>query len=450
MSSGLAVTHRKLLAVGLIGSSIEWYDFFLYSTAAALAFPKIFFPDATELTGTLLAFSTFWAGFLARPVGGVIAGHFGDRLGRKPVVTFCLWLMTASTFLIGCLPGASTIGVLAPVLLVALRFIQGLACGGQWGGIVLLLTESTGPKRRGFAGTFGQMSVPFGSLLGTTVFLAATATLSNEQFLSWGWRIPFFCSAVMAPVVLYIQRRVEDTPVFRQLSEQAEAEVTQRRIASAPLADVLRGSWRRILMGAGLLAGTNALFYISTAGLLSYGTHQLGMSRDGLLVVSMLSSLATFAFICLGGHLSDRLGRRPVILLGGLGMLLWAFPYFWLIDSASLVLVFLSVTVAGVFQSVGYGPLAAYLGELFAPNVRYSGVSMAYQLAAITVSGGTPALTTYLIASTGSTALVSAYIALAACITILCAWKLPETNSAEVRADPIGVPGDRVHTQVSH
>jgi MFS family permease len=444
MSSGFAVTHRKLLAVGLIGSSIEWYDFFLYSTAAALAFPRIFFPGATVLTGTLLAFSTFWAGFLARPLGGVIAGHFGDRLGRKPVVTFCLTLMTLSTFLIGCLPGATSIGLLAPVLLVTLRLVQGLACGGQWGGIVLLLTESTGPKRRGFAGTFGQMSVPFGSILGTVIFLAATASLTNEQFLSWGWRIPFLCSAIMAPVVLYIQHKVEDTPVFRELSEQAHAESTQRRISSAPLTDVLRSNWRRILMGAGLLAGTNALFYISTAGLLSYGTRDLHMSRDGLLSCSLLSSVATFAFIAWGGSLSDRYGRRPVILVGGLGMLAWAVPYFWLIDSASLALVFVSVAVAAVFQSISYGPVAAYLGELFAPNVRYSGVSMAYQLAAITVSGGTPALTTFLIASTGSTALVSAYIALAACITILCAWKLPETNPERVRADPYAAPGTQL------
>jgi len=449
MARGMAVTHRKLLAVGLIGSSIEWYDFFLYSTAAALAFPKIFFPNVTPLTGTLLAFSTFWAGFLARPVGGVIAGHFGDRYGRKPVVTFCLWLMTGSTFLIGCLPGAAAVGALAPILLVTLRFIQGLACGGQWGGIVLLLTESTGPKRRGFAGTFGLMSVPFGSILGTLVFLAATATLSNEQFLSWGWRIPFFCSAVMAPVVIYIQRKVEDTPEFRALTEQADAKVTQRRIAEAPLTEVFKSSWRRILMGAGLLAGTNALFYISTAGLLSYGTVELGMSRDGLLICSLLSSVATFGFICWSGHLSDRFGRRMPIVLGGLGVLIWAFPYFWLINTASLVLVFFSVTIAATFQSILYGPLAAYLAELFAPNVRYSGVSMAYQLAAITISGGTPALTTFLIASTGSTALVSVYIALSAVVTVLCAWKLPETNPASVRADPTAVPGTQLTSAAS-
>lgn len=449
MAGGLGVTHRKLLAVGLIGSSIEWYDFFLYSTAAALAFPKIFFPNVTPLTGTLLAFSTFWAGFLARPIGGVIAGHFGDRYGRKPVVTFCLWLMTASTFLIGCLPGAAAVGALAPVLLVTLRFIQGLACGGQWGGIVLLLTESTGPKRRGFAGTFGLMSVPFGSMLGTLVFLAATAALSNEQFLSWGWRIPFFCSVLMAPVVLYIQRKVEDTPEFRALAEQADAKANQRRIAEAPLADVIKSSWRRILLGAGLLAGTNALFYISTAGLLSYGTVALGMSRDGLLICSLLSSVATFGFICWSGHLSDRFGRRMPIVLGGLGVLIWAFPYFWLINTASLVLVFFSVAIAAVFQSILYGPLAAYLAELFAPNVRYSGVSMAYQLAAITISGGTPALTTFLIASTGSTVLVSVYIALSAVVTVLCAWKLPETNPASVRADPAAVPGSQLTSAAS-
>jgi len=445
----MAVTHRKLLAVGLIGSSIEWYDFFLYSTAAALAFPKIFFPNVTPLTGTLLAFSTFWAGFLARPVGGVIAGHFGDRYGRKPVVTFCLWLMTASTFLIGCLPGAAAVGAFAPILLVTLRFIQGLACGGQWGGIVLLLTESTGPKRRGFAGTFGLMSVPFGSMLGTLVFLAATASLSNEQFLNWGWRIPFFCSAAMAPVVLYIQRKVEDTPEFRALTEQADAKLTQRRIAEAPLAEVIKSSWRRILLGAGLLAGTNALFYISTAGLLSYGTVALGMSRDGLLICSLLSSVATFGFICWSGHLSDRFGRRMPIVLGGLGVLIWAFPYFWLINTASLVLVFFSIAIAATFQSILYGPLAAYLAELFAPNVRYSGVSMAYQLAAITISGGTPALTTFLIASTGSTVLVSVYIALSAVVTVLCAWKLPETNPASVRADPAAVPGTQLTSAAS-
>src|SRR5690242_15270995 len=212
---------RKLLAAGLIGSSIEWYDFFLYGTAAALVFPKVFFPHSSALTGTLLAFSTFWAGFVARPIGGVLAGHLGDKYGRKPVVVTCLALMGGATFLIGCLPGAETVGALAPTLLVLLRFVQGLAAGGQWGGIVLLLTESAGPKQRGFAGTFGQTSVPVAVIISNLIFVAASGLMPDDAFLSWGWRIPFLFSVVMFSVVLYIQSKVEDTPEFRDLQQAA-------------------------------------------------------------------------------------------------------------------------------------------------------------------------------------------------------------------------------------
>lgn len=213
--------HRKLLAAGLLGSSIEWYDFFLYGTAAALVFPDVFFPHSSALTGTLLSFSTFWAGFVARPLGGLLAGHFGDKYGRKPTVVVCLVGMALATFLIGCLPSAGTVGVLAPVLLVLLRFAQGIAAGGQWGGIALLLTESAGPKRRGFAGTFGQTSVPVAVIISTLIFTSVSASMSEDALIDWGWRIPFLLSAVMFPVVLYIQRRVEDTPDFRRLREKA-------------------------------------------------------------------------------------------------------------------------------------------------------------------------------------------------------------------------------------
>ena len=436
---------RKLLAVGLIGSSIEWYDFFLYGTAAALVFPHVFFPNASALTGTLLAFSTFWAGFVARPVGGVLAGHFGDRYGRKPVVVTCLASMGGATFLIGCLPSAAAVGALAPTLLVVLRFVQGLAAGGQWGGIVLLLTESTSPKRRGFAGTFGQTSVPVAVIISNLIFVAASGLMPDDAFLSWGWRIPFLFSVVIFLVVLYIQSKVEDTPEFREL--QRESTRADEAVVRAPLAKVVRRNWRTILLGCGILSATNSLFYVSISGLLSYGTGSLGLDRDPLLAVVLLSSVAMLVIMPWSGHISDRIGRRPLILIGGLGVAVWAFPYFGLVDSASLPLIFVAVVVGFVFQTFTYGPIASFLGELFAPNVRYSGASLAYQLSAIIVSGGTPFLMTALIAGTGSTMPVAAYIMLMGLITFACAWFLPETNTAEVRDDPRAVPGTQLYQE---
>ncbi|MFJ9346422.1 MFS transporter [Streptomyces sp. NPDC101237] len=434
---------RKLLAAGLVASSIEWYDFFLYGTAAALVFPHVFFPHSSALMGTLLSFSTFWAGFVARPIGGVLAGHLGDRYGRKPVVVTCLALMGAATFLIGCLPGAATAGALAPTLLVALRFVQGLAAGGQWGGIVLLLTESVGPKRRGFAGTFGQTSVPVAVIISNLVFVAASGLMPNDAFLQWGWRVPFLVSVVMFVVVLYIQTKVEDTPEFREL--QREATAADTGAVRAPLVRVLRGKWATVLLGCGLLSATNSLFYVSISGLLSYGTGSLGLERNPLLAVVLASSVAMLVVLPWSGHLSDRVGRRPLILVGGLGVAVWAFPYFGLVGTASLPLIFVAVVVGFVFQCLTYGPIASFLGELFAPGVRYSGASLAYQLSAIIVSGGTPFLMTALIAKTGSTLPVAAYIMAMGLITFASAWFLPETNPAEVRADPQAVPGAHLY-----
>ncbi|WP_394620451.1 MFS transporter [Lentzea sp. JNUCC 0626] len=434
---------RKLLTAGLIGSSIEWYDFFLYGTAAALVFPKVFFPQSSALTGTLLAFSTFWAGFVARPVGGVLAGHFGDKYGRKPVVVTCLALMGAATFLIGCLPSASSVGALAPILLVTLRFLQGLAAGGQWGGIMLLLTESASPKRRGFAGTFGQTSVPVAVIISNLIFVAASGLMPNDAFLSWGWRIPFLLSIVMFGVVLYVQSKVEDTPEFRAL--QSEVARPERAVVRAPLAQVIRSRWGTILLACGILSATNSLFYVSIAGLLNYGTTSLKLDRNGLLTVVLLSSVAMLAVLPWSGHVSDRIGRRPLILIGGLGVALWGFPYFGLVNTASLPLIFVAVVVGFIFQSLTYGPIASFLGELFAPNVRYSGASLSYQLSAIVISGGTPFLMTALIAETGSTLPVAAYITLMGLITFVCAWFLPETNPAEVRSDPEAVPGTHLY-----
>ncbi|MFE9882012.1 MFS transporter [Streptomyces sp. NPDC005784] len=436
-------SSRKLMAAGLVASSLEWYDFFLYGTAAALVFPHVFFPHASALTGTLLAFSTFWAGFVARPIGGVIAGHLGDTYGRKPVVVTCLALMGAATFLIGCLPSASTVGGLAPTLLVILRFVQGLAAGGQWGGIMLLLTESAGPKRRGFAGTFGQTSVPVAVIISNLIFVAASGLMPDDAFLSWGWRIPFLVSVVMFVVVLYIQAKVEDTPEFQEL--QRKVSRSENTVVRAPLAQVVRDKWRTILLGCGLLSATNSLFYVSISGLLSYGTHSLGLQRNPLLAVVLTSSVAMLVILPWSGHMSDKVGRRPLILVGGLGVAIWAFPYFRLVGTASLPLIFVAVTVGFVFQCLTYGPIASFLGELFPPGVRYSGASLAYQLSAIAVSGGTPFLMTALIAKTGSTMPVAAYIMVMGLITTAGAWFLPETNPAEVRDDPHAVPGTHLY-----
>jgi len=415
---------RKLLGAGLIGSSLEWYDFFIYATAAALVFGDLFFPNASPLMGTLLAFSTFWAGFIARPIGGLIFGHFGDKVGRKPALVVCLLLMGTATFVIGLLPTADSIGSLAPVLLVTLRFLQGIAVGGQWGGVTLLLTESAGTERKGFAGSFAQIGVPMGVILGNGVFLIVGALVSQEQFLDWGWRVPFLLSALLVPVVMFIQLRIEETPTFQTLQSKA----AEQAVEQAPLKEALRTSKKQIFLGAGLLFGTNAFFYVSIAGVLAYGTTELELSRDTLLTIVLLTNAIMVPFLAWAASLSDRFGRRPLIAAGGLVMALWAFPFFWLIDTAEPFLIFVAMVVAAIGQSLTYGPLAAYLGELFAPRFRYSGMSMAYQLAAILISGGTPFIMTALLAATDTTASVSVYLAVLSLLTLAAAILLPETH----------------------
>ncbi|MGW6933662.1 MFS transporter [Lentzea sp. NPDC054927] len=413
------------MAAGLVGSSLEWYDFFIYATAAALVFPKLFFPEATPIVALLLSFSTFWAGFIARPIGGLVFGHVGDKVGRKPALVICLGLMAAATFLIGLLPTTASLGVGAPLLLVLLRFLQGIAVGGQWGGVVLLLTESAGPKKRGFAGTFGQAGVPIGVLLGNVAFISATTSLSPEAFAAWGWRIPFLASALLFPVVLFIQLKVEDSPVFRELKERR---ASGPAVAQAPLKEALRTHRKPILLGAGLMFASNAIFYVSIAGVLSYATTTLGLSRESVLVVSLLSSLVSIPVILYAGHLSDRLGRRPLIIAGTIGLIVWAFPYFLLVDTGSLLLLFVASTVGGIASSLVYGPIAAYLGELFEPHVRYSGASLAYQLASILVSGGTPFVMTALLGATGTSMSVSAFLLVMGLCTLVSVIKLPETH----------------------
>jgi MFS family permease len=439
-------SHGKLLAAGLIGGSIEWYDFFVYGTAAALVFGKVFFPHASPLIGTLFAFSTFAVGFFARPLGGILAGHYGDKIGRKPMLIYCLTAMGAATFLIGCLPSAATIGSVAPVLLVVLRFVQGLACGGQWGGVVLLLTESAGPKRRGFAGTFGQMGVPLGLVLGNVVILLVKSGVDESAFLSWGWRVPFWASAVLVPVVMYIHRKVEDSPEFLALQKEVAARNAQQQVAQAPLIEAIRRHWGKILMGAGLLAATNSAFYVAIAGFVSYGSKKpkdggLGMSSNTILMCVLATSVVMPLVILWAGAMSDRLGRRPLILVGAGVLIAWGFPFFWLAGTKSPWMLLIAMLVSSFGQALTYGPLAAFMAELFEPRIRYSGASLAYQLAAVAVSGVAPLIMTWIIAETGSTVGVSVYLMAMGVITLLCAYFLIETNPKAVREDPNAVPG---------
>src|SRR5574337_46376 len=425
---------RKLMAAGLAGSSIEWYDFFIYGTAAALAFGKVFFPGASPLVGTMLSFSTFWAGFVARPLGGLVFGYLGDRIGRKPAVLICLVMVTGGTFLIGCLPSAAVIGVAAPILLVVLRFLQGVAVGGQWGGVVLLLTESAMPGRRGRSGSFGQMGVAGGVILSTAAFIVVAKIFPGQAFVTWGWRVPFLASALLLPVVIFIHRKIDETPEFREL-QAAASDSPAEHVDKTPVRDVIVTEWRRILLGAGTVFSSNAFFYVSIAGLLDYGTRGLGLSRDSLLALALLGSSIKIFVPYFSGAASDRIGRKPLLVAGAAALAVWAFPFFWLVNTRSLFWIFIALLVAGVSASVLYGPYAAFLAELFHPNVRYSGMSIAYQLASILVSGPTPFIMTALLAKFGTTTSVSAFLLLIALISLLCALKLPETHRVGGTAD---------------
>ncbi|MFD7130784.1 MFS transporter [Streptomyces sp. NPDC059894] len=424
---------KRIVAASLIGTTIEWYDFFLYGSAAALVFNKLFFPDSDPLVGTLLSFLTYAVGFAARPLGALVFGHYGDRLGRKKLLVLSLLLMGGATFAIGLLPTHATIGTAAPVLLTLLRLVQGFALGGEWGGAVLLVSEHGDARRRGFWASWPQTGAPAGQLLATGVLSLLTAVLSDSAFGSWGWRIPFLLSGVLVIVGLWIRLSVDESPVFRQALAQAEArKATQAAAEKLPLVAVLRHHWRDVLVAMGARMAENISYYVITAFILVYATTSAGVSKQTALNAVLVASAVHFAVIPAWGALSDRIGRRPVYLLGAVGVGLWMFPFFALVDTGGFGSLLLAVTVGLVFHGAMYAPQAAFFSEMFATRMRYSGASIGAQFASVAAGAPAPLIATALLADYDSSTPIALYVIAAALLTVVAVGAARETRHRDL------------------
>ncbi|GHI83181.1 MFS transporter [Streptomyces xanthophaeus] len=425
----------RIVAASLIGTTIEWYDFFLYGSAAALVFNKLFFPSSDPLVGTLLAFLTYAVGFAARPLGGVVFGHYGDKIGRKKLLVLSLLMMGGATFAMGLLPTHASIGVGAPVLLTLLRLIQGFALGGEWGGAVLLVSEHGGDERRGFWASWPQAGAPGGNLLATGVLALLAAVQSDEAFLAWGWRIPFLLSGLLVIIGLWIRISVSESPVFLEAQRKAAAEAEAGVKEKPPVVEVFRTGWRQVLTAIGTRLGENISYYIITAFLLVYVTVHLELPKSDALNAVLIGSAVHFVTIPLWGALSDRIGRRPVTLIGAVGMIGWAFAFFALLDTRSFWAIALAVTVGLLLHGAMYGPQAAFISEMFDTKVRYSGASMGSQLASIIGGALAPIIAVALLDDYDSSVPVSFYLAVAAVITALTVWAAKETRGRDLAQD---------------
>ena len=429
---------RRVALTALTGTSIEWYDFFLYATAAALVFPTAFFPDSTPTVGLILSFTTFSFGFIARPLGGILFGHFGDRIGRKRTLVIALMLMGVVSTMIGLLPTFATIGIAAPILLSVLRFAQGLAIGGQWGGAMLLVTESAPADKRGYYGAFAQAGAPVGVILANLAFIIISATVSEEAFMQWGWRIPFLSSVLLIGISMYVQLSIEDTTAFKKLQalkakKQAESP-TAAPIQRSPVLEAIVKYPKRIALAAGAFLSIQVSFYILIGFVLAYGGDPNGaaMSRDNMLVAILVGSALQILAQFMAAAYSDRHGRRGVFMLGAVLTGVWAFALFPLIDTGSLWMMVLAISGGLIFVGMMYGPQAAFFTELFSTEVRYSAASLGYQGGAILGGAFAPAIATILW-SEYAIVWVSVYIAIASVLTLLSVMMLTETYKTSLQ-----------------
>ena len=423
---------RKVALTALAGTSIEWYDFFLYATAAALVFPAVFFPDSDPTMGLILSFGTFAFGFIARPIGGILFGHFGDRIGRKKTLVIALMLMGVASTLIGLMPTYATIGIAAPILLTVLRFIQGLAIGGQWGGAMLLVTESAPSDKRGYYGAYAQAGAPVGGILANLAFIIISSLVSEEFFQAWGWRIPFILSVILIGISMYIQLNVEDTEAFRELEaarkKRLENNVTESATRRSPVLEAIAKYPKRITLAAGAFLSVQVNFYILISFILAYGSDPTGgaMSRDTVLVAVLIASALMIAVQVWASAYSDRHGRRGIFILGAALTGISAFALFPLVSTGNFWASVLGISGGLCFVGMMYGPQAAFFTELFSTEVRYSGASLGYQLGAIIGGAFAPAIATFLRAEY-SVFWVAMYMALASILTIISVAFLSET-----------------------
>ena len=421
---------RKVALTALAGTSIEWYDFFLYGAAAALIFPTAFFGEIPETTALILSLLTFAAGFIARPIGGIIFGHFGDRVGRKKTLIAALMLMGISSTLIGLLPTYAMIGVTAPILLTLLRFAQGLAIGGQWGGAMLLVTESAPSNQRGYYGAFAQAGAPIGVILANLALIVTSALVSEEFFNTWGWRIPFLASAVLILISMYIQLNLEDTKAFKALATNSDNS-SNEKVKSSPVIEAIRRYPKRIMLAAGAFLSVQVTFYILIAFMLAYGVSSANMERDDMLTAVLIGCAIMVPLQFMFSSYSDRNGRKGIFMLGAILSGIWAFAIFPLVDTGNFWLIVLALTFGLIFLAMMYGPQAAFFTELFSTEVRYSGATLGYQIGAIVGGAFAPTVAVKLWTDF-DIVWVSAYIAFASILTLISVMLLTETYKSNL------------------
>jgi metabolite-proton symporter len=419
---------RRAVLAATVGTTIEWYDFFLYSTVTGLVFAKLFFPNADPLTGTLNAFGIYAVGFAARPVGAAIFGHYGDRIGRKSTLIATLMLMGIATFLVALVPTYDSIGVWGAIILTVLRFLQGIGVGGEWGGSVLLSMEwSRHNGQRGFIASWPQFGVPAGLFIANLAVLAFSQ-MSGDAFLQWGWRVPFLLSIVLVGIGLWIRLGILETPVFARLARD-------NKIERAPIAEVFRKQPREILLSALARMAEQAPFYIFTAFIFAYGTGTLKVGRDFLLVAVLVASCVSFITIPLSGHISDRIGRKRMYFIGSVVVGVFGFLYFGLLDTYAPVLIFIAIVLSLIPHDMMYGPQAALIAESFTPRLRYSGASLGYQLASLIAGGPAPLIAAWLFGLYKTGYVIALYILACAVVSVIATAFLKDYTGKDVSAE---------------